>query len=166
MMNKKDVDESWKQAAERDKLQSGESGQDDGKLYVPDFEKKQDEPVESKKEAAPSKESSDGDVGQDQPSEIEVNFLNYVSSLAFQSMIFLGEIAHPHTNEIEKNLDQAKFLIDTLVVIREKTKGNLEKKEEDLLNASIYELQMKYVDQMKKGESSQGESSQGESSGE
>ena len=61
-------------------------------------------------------------------------------------MIFLGEMPNPITNKIEKNLKQAKFLIDTLVILRDKTKGNLSKEEDDLLNGSIYELQLRYVD--------------------
>lgn len=86
----------------------------------------------------------------EQPNEshgsIEINFLNYVTSLGFQALIFMGEIPHPITNEKEENLGQAKFLIDTLVMIREKTKGNLDDKEENLLDASIYELQIKYLE--------------------
>jgi hypothetical protein len=81
---------------------------------------------------------------------MEVNFINYISSLVFQAMIFLGELPNPMTNEAEKNPEQAKFLIDTLVVIREKTKGNLTKPEDDLLNSAVYELQMRYVDLMTK----------------
>lgn len=78
---------------------------------------------------------------------MEVNFVNYVTSLAFQSLIFLGEIPNPMAdNKIEQNLPQAKFLIDTLSMLRDKTKGNLSKDEEDLLNASVYELQMKFVE--------------------
>ncbi|MBP9853493.1 MAG: DUF1844 domain-containing protein [Candidatus Omnitrophica bacterium] len=76
----------------------------------------------------------------------EINFLNYITSLGFQALIFLGEIPHPMTNQKEENIPQAKFLIDTLVMIREKTKGNLEEKEENLLDASIYELQIKFLE--------------------
>ena len=60
-------------------------------------------------------------------------------------MIFMGEIPNPPSNEIDKNLDQAKFLIDTLSMLREKTEGNLNEQEKTLLENSVYELQMKYV---------------------
>ena len=43
------------------------------------------------------------------------------------------------------NLGQAKFLIDTLTMLKEKTAGNLNEQEHNLLESSIYELQMKYV---------------------
>ena len=78
--------------------------------------------------------------------EPQLDFFNYIASLGFQTMIFLGEMPNPMTNQVEKNLKQAKFLIDTLVILRDKTKGNLSKEEDDLLNGSIYELQMRYVD--------------------
>lgn len=80
------------------------------------------------------------------PEEPHLDFFNYIASLGFQTMIFLGEMPNPITNQVEKNLKQAKFLIDTLVILRDKTKGNLSKEEDELLNGSIYELQLRYVD--------------------
>ncbi|OGX07334.1 MAG: hypothetical protein A2Y03_10985 [Omnitrophica WOR_2 bacterium GWF2_38_59] len=81
---------------------------------------------------------------------MEINFINYITSLGFQAMIFLGEIPNPITGETENNIDQAKFLIDTLALLKDKTKGNLSRQEADLLNASVYELQMKYVEILQK----------------
>ena len=90
-------------------------------------------------------------AGEEKPSveeaaEPQLDFFNYVASLGFQAMIFLGEMPNPITNQPEKNLKQAKFLIDTLVLIREKTTGNLNKEEAELLNGSIYELQRRFVE--------------------
>lgn len=79
------------------------------------------------------------------PTEDKIDFFGYVASLAFQAMIFLGEIANPLTGKIEKNPEQAKLLIDTLILLREKTKGNVTEAEQGLLDSSIYELQLKYV---------------------
>jgi len=81
---------------------------------------------------------------------IEINFLNYITSLGFQALIFMGEIPNPITNEPEKNLMQSKFIIDTLVMLRDKTKGNLTEQEANFLEATLYELQMKFVDTLKK----------------
>ncbi|MBF0478742.1 MAG: DUF1844 domain-containing protein [Candidatus Omnitrophica bacterium] len=77
---------------------------------------------------------------------MEIDFLNYVLSLGYQAMVFLGEIPNPSTNKEEKNLDQAKLLIDTLVMLKEKTRGNLTEEEANLLENSLAELQMKYVE--------------------
>lgn len=82
--------------------------------------------------------------------EPELDFFNYIASLGFQAMIFLGEIPNPLTNQVDRNLKQAKFLIDTMVVIRDKTTGNLSKEEAELINGSIYELQLRYVEASKK----------------
>lgn len=88
----------------------------------------------------------------DEPADaMEINFINYVSSLAFQALIFLGELPNPlDDSKLEKNLPQAKFLIDTLIMIREKTKGNLTPEEDNLISATVYELQMKFVELLKK----------------
>jgi len=93
-----------------------------------------------------SNPSTPPDEPKDAPAEPKLDFFNYIASLGFQTMIFLGEMPNPITNQVEKNLKQAKFLIDTLVILRDKTKGNLSKEEDDLLNGSIYELQLRYVD--------------------
>ena len=94
--------------------------------------------------------SGSGPIPESAAAEPQLDFFNYVASLGFQAMIFLGEIPNPLSNQIEKNLKQAKFLIDTLVLLREKTTGNLSKEEAELLEGSIYELQLRYVDSAKK----------------
>ena len=94
------------------------------------------------------------DVPTEAQEEPQLDFFNYIASLGFQTMIFLGEIPNPLTNQVDKNLKQAKFLIDTLTLIREKTTGNLTKEEADLINGSIYELQLRYVEAVKKEPSS------------
>ncbi len=77
----------------------------------------------------------------------EFNFKAYITSLSMQALIFLGIIGNPmNDNQVEVDLPQARLLIDTLAILKEKTKGNLAKDEEDLLNASVYELQLKYVE--------------------
>ncbi len=77
----------------------------------------------------------------------EFNFKTYITSLSMQALIFLGIIGNPmNDNQVEVDLDQARLLIDTLAILKDKTKGNLDKEEEDFLNASVYELQLKYVE--------------------
>lgn len=123
MDDSKHIDESWKDSVSKEKEDTASSGSHDC-----------DEGCE---------------CGQDQ-GEMEVNFLNYVMSLGYQAMIFLGEVPHPMTGKSEKNLRQAKFLIDTLQLLKDKTKGNLTSQEDQMLSSSLYELQMKYVEVNKK----------------
>jgi hypothetical protein len=61
----------------------------------------------------------------------------------------MGAIPNPITNEMDKNLIQSRFIIDTLVMLKDKTKGNLTEQENNLLESSIYELQMKYIEVVK-----------------
>ncbi len=92
----------------------------------------------------------DKNTTEDNPeAPLEVDFSNFVTSLGLQSMIFLGEIPNPITQKKEENLQQAKFIIDTLVMLREKTQGNLNADETNLLDNFIYELQMKFVEKNK-----------------
>ncbi len=140
MDREKFVDESWKENAKANDVGASDSGEkcaDDCGCHS-----------EQNGEAAGSATDLGGQGA------FELNFLNYITSLGFQAMIFLGEIPSPVTNEVEKNIEQAKFLIDTLVMLREKTKGNLNPQEDNLLNASIYELQLRFVE-VAKGEGPQ-----------
>ena len=77
--------------------------------------------------------------------KMEPNFNLFVSGLSMQTLIFLGEIDNPITHKKEENLDQAKYIIDTLVMLKEKTKGNLTANEVNLLDNVLYELRMKYT---------------------
>ncbi len=68
-----------------------------------------------------------------------------LSTMASQVYIFLGEIANPLTGKHEKDLDQAKYTIDMLEVLKEKTKGNVTEDERKMLDSLIFELRMRYV---------------------
>jgi hypothetical protein len=60
-------------------------------------------------------------------------------------MMALGEVPHPATGIVQEELEQAKYLIDVLGVLQEKTQGNLNPEETALLDGLLYELRMKYV---------------------
>ena len=132
MTKEKYVDESWKEQAsqEKDVLAEEPEQQASPEQISPN------DPVDKV-------QGSEGEAQQGQA--VEINFLNYITSLGYQAMIFMGEIPNPVTNEVDKNLEQAKFLIDTLSMLREKTEGNLNEQEKTLLENSVYELQTKYV---------------------
>jgi hypothetical protein len=86
-------------------------------------------------------------------SKIDTNFFQLVVSLQMAAMQNLGKIASPVSGEVERNLEQAKVSIDMLAMLDEKTKGNLTDEEKKLLEKSLYELRMNYVDEAKKDES-------------
>jgi hypothetical protein len=58
----------------------------------------------------------------------------------------LGLEKDPQTNKIDKDLDVARFNIDMLKLLQEKTKNNLSKEEEQFLNSVVSDLQMKFVE--------------------
>jgi hypothetical protein len=86
---------------------------------------------------------------EEQVNPFEIDFSGFITSLGLQAMVFLGEIPNPVNQQKENNLPQAKFIIDTLSMLREKTKGNLSADETNLLDNFIYELQMKFVEKNK-----------------
>ena len=69
-----------------------------------------------------------------------------ISTFATQAAVSLGQVANPVTNKTETDLEQAKFAIDLLQVLNEKSKGNCTEDEEALLTDILYRLRMLYVD--------------------
>ena len=102
----KNIDESWKEAVEKEKDQASKEGRE-----IPQ----------------------------------EPDFSFFITTLGLQASIALGEIPNPITKQKEENLNQAKFIIDTLSLLKEKTKGNLDPEEEKILDNLLYELRMLYV---------------------
>lgn len=75
----------------------------------------------------------------------EANFSLFISGLASQALITLGELANPITGKKEKSLPEAKYTIDTLTILKEKTKGNLTPEESALLDGFLTDLRLRYV---------------------
>ncbi len=74
-----------------------------------------------------------------------VNFSMFILSLNTSALVHLGQIPDPHTQEKKKDLALARQTIDILDMLREKTKGNLTKEEEKLLDNILYELRLLYL---------------------
>ena len=120
---KKRVDESWKEQAEREKR-------------VADAAKPKARQAEVQETAEP------GLVAEELP---QARFDLFVSGMAMEALIALGDVPHPTTRKQASNLPQAKYLIDLLGVLEEKTKGNLAVEEEKLLKDALYQLRMRYL---------------------
>ncbi|MCB2184037.1 MAG: DUF1844 domain-containing protein [Desulfobulbaceae bacterium] len=75
----------------------------------------------------------------------EVTFSAFIMSLNTSALFLLGEIPDPETGMKKQDLTLAKHTIDTLNVLKEKTKGNLSEDENNMLNKLLYDLQMRYV---------------------
>ena len=114
------VDEDWKARVQREKAEA--KARDD------------EQPAEAEKE--PADEEAPAPVA---------SFTALISSLAAQAMFALGVLVPRDTPRVVVNLDEAKFTIDMLVMLRQKTKGNLTSEEDGQLTATVAELQQIYV---------------------
>ena len=68
-----------------------------------------------------------------------------ISMLATQSFFALGVVKTKEDEEPRKDLEMAKFNIDMLGVVEEKTKGNLTDQEASILSDTLQQLRMVYV---------------------
>jgi len=78
-------------------------------------------------------------------------FFQLIVGLQSSAWVMLGKVANPMTGKIEKNLEAARATIDTLAMLKEKTKGNLSEDEEKIVVNSLTELQLNYVEEKTKG---------------
>ncbi len=72
-------------------------------------------------------------------------FLDLVESLQMGAMANLGMLQGPDGKRSPVNLPGAKDAIDLLGILQEKTKGNLEKEEDEVLREGLYHLRMAYM---------------------
>jgi hypothetical protein len=113
------VDEDWKQEAQREK------------------------------EILAAKEKAEKEEKKDEPESRgplpEGNLAALISMLATQALFALGLLQVKGQEERKPDLELAKYNIDMLETIGEKTKGNLTDEEEKVLSNTLSELRMGYV---------------------
>lgn len=100
-----------------------------------------------KAEAQAEKEqlaSKEGDA-QSARSLPPADFKGLIGLLASQAIMGLGAMPDPSGRGVVIDLDGARFAIDLLVVIQEKTKGNLDDEESKELDTLIVELRARFV---------------------
>jgi len=77
--------------------------------------------------------------------EERIDFPSYLLTYYTQGLVLLGEVPNPYTNKKEENLEAARHTIDILTLLQEKTRGNLDREEQQLLDSVLYELRMKFM---------------------
>ena len=93
------------------------------------------------KDSQEQKTPSEGE----QAEPFQVDFSAFIMSLTSSAFYHLGDMADPATGKKEVNLPAVQQTIDMLIMLKEKTKGNLKEDEGKLIEQLIYELQVKYV---------------------
>jgi len=73
------------------------------------------------------------------------NFETLLSSFVTQALYAMGAIPDPQTGKPTMHLDLARFQIDMLSVLEEKTKNNLTDEEAKMIAGTLYELRTRYV---------------------
>ncbi len=114
----KTVDEDWKAEARREK------------------EKLARAEKEQKTKAA------DGERAEMPPAD----FLNFVSGMAAQILMQLGAIPNPIKGEKALDLAAARYSIDVLQMLADKTKGNLTDEEDKYMRTALHDLRMRFVE--------------------
>ncbi len=79
----------------------------------------------------------------------EPDFTSFLSTLGMQAFFALGELRDPDAPETKINLPQAKYLIDVIQILSDKTKGNLSEEEEGAIKELLYNLKLKFVEKAK-----------------
>jgi hypothetical protein len=93
---------------------------------------------------APTREAAAAKAGQARQLP-PASFATHVNSVVTQVFMALGGMEDPRTKRRYVDLDLAKYHIDTLAILEQKTKGNLTEDEKRLLDQGLYESRMQYV---------------------
>jgi type IV secretory pathway VirB10-like protein len=76
-------------------------------------------------------------------------FTDFVEPLIAQAYMSLGMLRNPYQAKPTVDIAAARQMIDILVMLKEKTAGNLTPNEEDFLNAHLGELKLAFVQRTK-----------------
>lgn len=79
----------------------------------------------------------------EESSQLSIDFSTYVLNLVTAALYNFGDLGD------KKDIQAAKSIIDILVMLKEKTKGNLTPEEEKIISESIHDLQMRYLKEIK-----------------
>ena len=103
--------------------------------------------VESKATSTESEQLSEEQVDELENVEFpEASFDMLLMQHHTQAMLAMGMIPDPATGQVIKNKSAAKFHIDMLGIIQERTKGNLNQGEEEALNGVLHNLRMMFIE--------------------
>ena len=100
---------------------------------------------ESWKEKARKEKEQLSDFPEEIPEIPPASFLGLIDELSLRVMLALGQIRNPKSPEVYLDLDGARYAIDTIQMLLEKTKGNLAPEEEATVKDVVHNLRLLYV---------------------
>jgi hypothetical protein len=117
------VDEDWKSQVQAEKEEAAKS-----------------KPAPSPESGAAAPQDA-GDVPMP-PASLEL----LLTMLTTEALVALGQVPHPLTGQAQTHRNQAKYLIDLIEVLRDKTQGNLTPGEQQLIDSLLHQLRLAYVE--------------------
>ncbi len=92
--------------------------------------------------ATPESQSDEGGLRRDREG---MDFLSFIASLATNALAAMGALPPEQSGGLPRNPQLAKEYINILVMLRDKTKGNLSPQEDQSFERLVGDLQMQYV---------------------
>jgi hypothetical protein len=75
-----------------------------------------------------------------------IDFATFVLSLTGSAMVHLGAVPDPNGEKHAPNLELARQTVDILNMLRQKTQGNLDGRESELLDRVLHDIRVAYVE--------------------
>jgi hypothetical protein len=121
---------------------------DEKKIIIDEDWKSQ---VQAEKAAATKSRPAAGageQTGKTEPVDVPMppaSFELTVTTLATEALVALGQVPHPATGKTHVHRHQAQYFIDTIEVLRTKTKGNLTADEQQMIDSLLHQLRMLFI---------------------
>jgi Domain of unknown function (DUF1844) len=139
------IDEDWKSQVQAEKEAAakkavepaGESGAASGSATAGS--------TSAETDAAPSAGSTSATGATASPTLPPASFEMLVTTLATEVLVALGQVPHPISKTAEVQPEHAQYLIDTLDMLRQKTKGNLTEREQQLIDEVLHQVRMVFI---------------------
>jgi Domain of unknown function (DUF1844) len=103
------------------------------------------EPAPRSAPAPPAAPTTRGDAGRSADPGFRADLTSLCMMLYSEALVHLGQVPDPATGQVRQDLDQARFTIDLLGVIQQKTEGNRTPDESAILDEMLAALRMAFV---------------------
>ena len=98
-------------------------------------------------EKARARERQEAHAGKDaaRPPLPEPSIQFFMAGLYAQTLVLLGEMENPATGRKTVDIQEAAYMVDTIAMLKDKTRGNLTPDEDAYVQNILTDLRMRYV---------------------